>query len=105
MMTRDEEISYLTQLLALPAWDEFLVKHLQSWKENDTNTLTAVRKDASPPDDFLRGRIDVYNFFLFGLRRQLNTWLEDQNPSLREDVDSPPVGDPYGDPGPTPGER
>jgi hypothetical protein len=96
---RDKEL--LTDLLNSEAWNAFLVKHLQKFKESDTLQVTMLRKpDTSPPDDYLRGRIDVYNFLLLGLPNQLTQWNnpEAENTSREIEGGQPGLGDPYSEP-------
>ena len=96
---REQEKHLLDELLGSRPWTDFLMKYVQKFKEADTLNLSMVRKaDSGPPDDFLRGRIDVFNFLLVGLQRQLDEWNNpaDNSSTTRPSDDSlPGTGDPY----------
>lgn len=74
MITQEmrEQVEAFRALLNTPEWENAIVKRLQKFKDTDTLVLTQVRKEGSePPDDYLRGRIAVYNWLLTGLEEYI----------------------------------
>jgi hypothetical protein len=62
------QVEAFRALLNTPEWNDAIVQRLQKFKDTDTLVLTQVRKaGAEPSDDYLRGRIGVYNWLLTGL--------------------------------------
>lgn len=99
-MTPSEEtrhtLSLVRALLGSVEWNEFLVPQLQRFRNTDTVTLATSREaGARPTDDFLRGRLDVYSFFLEGLERQAAKLEETLNEEPEEAGQPGGIGDPY----------
>ena len=71
-MINDEmkmQVEAFRALINTPEWQNAIVQRLQKFKDADTIVLTKVRKaGAEPPDDFIRGRIAVYNWLLTGIQ-------------------------------------
>jgi len=102
-MSDRAESELLEDLLNSEAWNQFLVKYLLKFKEVAILQLTTIRTTDSklPPDDFIRGRLDVFNFLLNGLPAQLDQWKnpeKDVNNPRESDDSLPGVGDPYSEP-------
>jgi hypothetical protein len=67
-----EQVEAFRALINSPEWENAVVQRLQKFKDTDTIILTQVRKpDAEPSDDYLRGRIAVYNWLLTGLKEYI----------------------------------
>lgn len=87
----------LAALINSPEWTDYFVPMLQVFKDSAIVSITSSRaKDATPSDDFLRGRLSVYDFLLVGLARQLAEAAAKAEATVPEGDGLPDAkGDPY----------
>lgn len=92
----EQTILLFEELITSKAWNEALIPHLTRFRESDILSLLAVSDQKKVSDDFLRGRVNVYQFLIEGLPRQV---VEARAANLEPPAGPPEevhVGDPYG---------
>lgn len=92
----EQTMQELQYLFGVPGW-EFLNKHLRAHMERDMVTLASAKREV--PDDFLRGRVDVYRWFLLGLPGEVETYFKNKSEEADASRQPEPVGHPYLDEG------
>lgn len=89
-----QQLTELQQAMNTKGW-EVLVNHLVKQLEQDMISLASLKREG-PSDDFLRGRIDVYRFFLKALPEQIEEHFRENAARKEAAREDDPHGHPYG---------